>query len=112
MAAIGRTPTAAASAATIGSHAIGPVQIKAAAGTGIGHHGSVENKASDERSGRALHAGINAASAKLAKKTHHGAGTTSRSRAESAEATATLPAAHQAEKAMTNGPTARRTGGS
>jgi hypothetical protein len=79
----------------MGSHAIGPVQIKATVGKGTGHHGNVESSAGAAVTGDRRHPGTSAASTIAPTNTHHGAGASTRVAASEADATDTAPAAHQ-----------------
>jgi hypothetical protein len=102
-----RLPSAAASAARIGSHARGPVHIKAAAGTGTGHHGNVAARAGRAVNGVRRQPGTNHAITNPATPIHQGAGETNRTPAAAADSTVTDPVAHHTATPMHAGPSAR-----
>ena len=87
-------PNAAANAARIGSHAIGPVHSNATVGNGTGHHGIVVSSAGTAVTGNRRHPGTRPAHTIAATSTHHGAGATRRA-ASVADTTDTVPIAHQ-----------------
>ena len=104
MAPSGPVPTAQTRAAPIGSHASGPVQIKATGGQDTGHQGSVERTAGSAVSGRRRHAGTSAAQAVASGRIHQTAGTANRVAALSGSATVIRPAAHQTAAPIIKGP--------
>ena len=88
----------------MGTQASRPVQTRAIAGKGTGHHGSVLNSAGSVVTGAVRHAGIRAATPAATTPTHHGARATTRPALSVFESTATVPAAHQTEAPMIMGP--------
>jgi hypothetical protein len=90
----------------IGTHASGPVQTSATAGSGIGSQGTTLSNAGNARSGERRQAGTSAAAAVAIAPTHHGAAIASRIDAESGAASDIRPAAHQTATPMQTGPTA------